>query len=108
MFAGTQKFAERLFLPTECALGSVPPQTGQPAIWCPGSFSPLIRGVVTENAGRIDRGHHARDLHVRARESCIVVCLEFLKTAITRRYPSSSDSTAAYCNGFRTSALTSQ
>src|SRR5260370_13214054 len=74
----------------------------------PARISPLIRGVVTENAGRIDGGHHARDLHARARESCIVVCLEFLTTAITRRYPSSSDSTAAYCSGLRTSALTRQ
>ena len=68
MFPGTHKFAENLFLPTECALDQFRLRWVNPDL-VPVSISPLIGGAVRGSAVRIEGGHYARGLHARARGS---------------------------------------
>ena len=53
MFAGTHKFAKRLFLPTECALDQFRLRRVNLRFGA-SQHSPLIRGVVTRSAGCLD------------------------------------------------------
>jgi hypothetical protein len=77
MFAGTHKFAKRLFLPTECASDGFRLRRVNLRFGANQHFASDPRSGHGKRRSHRFGGHHARDWHARARESDIVVCVDF-------------------------------
>ena len=77
MFAGTLEFAKHLFLPTECASDRFRLRQVNLRFGASQRFASDPRSGHGKRRSHGFGGHHARDLHARARDSGIVVCVDF-------------------------------